>query len=331
MSKAESQLSAAEELSVSEGNVRDEGIEPLESPPGVYTPKTGDTTNSRPTFQVYGNANCNVQLREAHTWAPLSGTGYTNKYREYSLVVNTNLRPGPCWVICALWRNGDWTMDTLPVIINVTTSKDNADTYEGGAVASVPGAGRQNNEDDNSAMGFSRPFFYNMQQGTRVERRPTFQVGGHANSWLRIADSRTGIELTNHKKTDGTGDTTLTLNSDLKQGIHDVHVYQDGLGNWFQRSKTLRVLVLDRPVITHASKSSPVRGQGAAAGAIVYLHRASVGSYHGEAVAKADGSFSIAATNLQVGWDITCRQGFTKDGYAENTYSEWAYNVPVTT
>lgn len=331
MSKAESEFSATEEICVQEGNVRDKGVEPLETPPRVDAPRWGATTGSRPNFQVYGHAASSVQLRDAHTMEPLSGVGVTNKYGEYVLPVNRNLPTGVNDIILALWKDGSWTMDTLITRIYVVPGKESDDTNEGEFETSVPGAGRENQEDRNTVM-YTRPFFRGTYQGMKVERRPTFGVGGHARSWLRIIDSHTGIELTNHVKTDQYGDTDLRLNDDLKQGVHDLHVYLDGHDgyDWYMRSNTLRVVVLDPPVITHSSMSSMIRGQNGVPGADIVLAQAGVGSFHGKGIAKLDGSWEIQATGLHPEMMLTARQHFSKVKYVENTFSGWAYNVPVT-
>lgn len=333
MSKYESQFGESEVISVSEANGgesvnRSESA--LGSSPRIIAPEPGAEVGSRPTLQVNGHARHNVQIRDAHTLEPLSAVSRTNDFGDFNLVVDRNLPNGPNDIVVELWDGGDWATATKILRVNVNSSRESADINEDESELFAPGAG-ENPESRNDAMwGYTRAFFSNAYQGMRVEPRHTFTVGGHAGGWKWIEDGHSAEHVSEMRQTYGTGATNLLLLKDLKLGVNDLRVRMEGIGNWYMYSNALRVVVLPRPVITHSSISSTIRGQDGVPGADIELHRSGHGSFHGKGKVNGDGSWSINATGLYVGMNITCRQRFSTVKYVENTFSEWSYPTPVT-
>lgn len=330
MSKYESQFGESEDISVSEDN--GDSVKrfdsALASPPYISAPTWGATVRNPLTVQAGGHARHHVQVRDAHTLEALSAEAKLNDAGAYNLVVNRNLTPGPHDITVESWDLGDWASATKILRVNVTSGRVSADEDDSKLLA--PGAGENPESLSSATWGYTRPFFSGAYQGMRVEPRHTFTVGGHARSWKWIEDGHSGEHLSEGKLTDGSGATNLLLLKDLKLGVNDLRVRMEGLGDWFMYSNALRVVVLPPPIITHSSISSPIRGQNGVPGADVELHQADVGSFHGNGIVRADGTWSINATGLHAGMDITCRQRFSKIKYVEQTYSQWGPKAGAT-
>lgn len=325
MSKDERQFGETEDISGSKdngGNSVERSNSALVSPPYITAPVWGANVRNPLTLQVGGHARHRVQIRDAHTLEALSAEGMINDHGAFNLVVNRNLEPGIHDMIVELWDQGDWACATKILRVNVLSGKDSAGIDEVESELLVPGAGENPESRSDAMWGFTRPFFTNAHLGMKVEPRHTFHVGGHARSWKWIEDAHTGEHVSEGKLTDHTGWASLKLVKDLKPGVHDLRVRMEGLGSWYMYSPTLRVVVLQPPLIERQNFHQLI-GKGVP-GANIELHQVWVGSFHGEATAQSSGGWVLNPTNVHGGMNLTCRQRFSRVKYVENTYSNWS-------
>ncbi len=295
-------------------------LEPLDSPPVLVTPVQDATISQSTRCYIRGHARRKVALMDPFTLKYISPTGSTDQYGDCELTITSYVAPGLNYLTAELWDGGDWYMGTLVRRVSVLASTQGEGIEESPVSAELLEANERSNN-----RGYSRPFFYNRQQGERVESRPSIGAGGHARSWLWIIDAITGGDLSLRKQTDGTGDTTFELLKDLKPGINDLMLRLEGHGSWYMHSQALRVVVLPKPVTqnqTVNSQSATVTGSGGVEGAEISVDNATGTINYGKDPVRQGGSWSVMCRNLPIGdVSISTRQRIVQR-FVENTYSE---------
>lgn len=294
--------------------------EALDSPPVLVTPAQDATISQGTRCYINGHARRKVVLMDPFTLQHISPSGSTDQYGDCVLTITRYLTPGLNHLTAELWDEGDWYMGTLVRRVSVLARAQGEGIEESPISAELLEANERP-----SNWGYSRPFFYNRQQGERVESRPSFGAGGHARSWLWIIDPITGNDLSSRIKTDGTGDTTFQLLNDLKPGINDLMLRLEGHGDWYMHSQALRVVVLPKPVTqnqTVNSQSATVTGSGGVEGAEISVDNETGTINYGKDTVRQGGIWSVLCRNLPVGdFLISSRQRIVQR-FVENTYSE---------